>query len=191
MGGRRVHSARSHGRGDLDRDLVVAHTAVAKALGNAALSPVLVFYAPFPFLAFVAAVMPAALIAARRATLAAVLNAASGALTLVCVVTAALIAPDAQHMAVGLVVGQFVATLISTFAVYRAVGISIHRERVVSGSLALLRYGFPLALTGLAGMFAFQFDRLVVSREFLPCALRRIRDRRGGAAAFGHCPAGC
>lgn len=148
--------------------LAVAHTAVADALGNAALSPVLVFYAPFPFLAFVAAVMPAALIAARRATLAAVLNAASGALTLVCVVTAALIAPDAQHMAVGLVVGQLLATLISTVAVYRSVGISLHRERVVSGSLALLRYGFPLALTGLAGMFAFQFDRLVVSREFTP-----------------------
>ena len=137
-------------------------------MGNAALSPVLVFYAPFPFLAFVAAVMPAALIAARRATLAAVLNAASGALTLVCVVTAALIAPDAQHMAAGLVVAQFVATLISSFAVYRSVGISLRRERVVSGALALLRYGFPLALTGLAGMFAFQFDRLVVSRNFTP-----------------------
>ena len=51
---------------------------------------------------------------------------------------------------------------------YRSVGISLHRDRVVSGSLALLRYGFPLALTGLAGMFAFQFDRLVVSRNFTP-----------------------
>ena len=135
--------------------------------------------------------MPAALIAARRATVAAVLNALSGVLTLSCVVTAVLIRPDARHMAAGLVVAQFVATLISSFAVSRAVGISIRRERVVSGALALLRYGFPLALTGLAGMFAFQFDRLVVSRNFSACALRRIRGGGGGAAAFGHCPAGC
>jgi O-antigen/teichoic acid export membrane protein len=148
--------------------LLVGHTLVAEALGNAALSQVLVVYAPFPFLAFVAAVMPAALVAARRASLAATLNALSGLLTLVSVVTAALIGRDATHMAAGLVVGQLSAGLISTVAVSRTIGISIRRDRVVSGSLALLRYGFPLALTGLAGMFAFQFDRLVVSRDFTP-----------------------
>ena len=146
--------------------LLAGHTLVAEVLGNAALSPVLVVYAPFPFLAFVAAVMPAALVAVRRAGLAATLNALSGILTLVSVATAALIGGDATDMAVGLVVGQLCAALISTVAVSRTVGISIRRDRVVSGSLALLRYGFPLALTGLAGMFAFQFDRLVVSRNF-------------------------
>ena len=78
------------------------------------------------------------------------------------------IEPDATHMAGGLVVAQLCATLACTYVVHRIVGISFHHADVTRGVRALLHYGLPLALTGLAGKFAFQFDRLVVSRDFTP-----------------------
>jgi O-antigen/teichoic acid export membrane protein len=146
--------------------VVVAHAWIADALGNPALSPVLIVYAPFLFLSFVTAVMPAALVAARRAALAAKLNGFTGVFSLVTVLAAVALKPNALHMAVGLVVSQAAVAVVATYAVYRTIGISVARENPARGSRALLRYGVPLALTGLAGMFAFQFDRLVVSRDF-------------------------
>jgi len=78
------------------------------------------------------------------------------------------IRPDARHMAAGLVLGQACTALVATYAVHRTIGISVQRTKAKRGALALLRYGVPLALTGLAGKFAFQFDRLAVSRKFTP-----------------------
>jgi O-antigen/teichoic acid export membrane protein len=52
--------------------------------------------------------------------------------------------------------------------VARMVGLSLARDSLRQGTSAILAYGVPLALTGLAGTLAFQFDRLVVSREFSP-----------------------
>jgi O-antigen/teichoic acid export membrane protein len=146
--------------------VVVMHAWIADALGNPALSPVLIVYAPYLFLSFVTAVMPPALIAARRAALAAKLNGFTGAFALVTVLAAVTLKPEALYMAVGLVASQACVALVATYAVQRTIGISLASEDLARGSLALLRYGFPLALTGLAGMFAFQFDRLVVSRDF-------------------------
>jgi O-antigen/teichoic acid export membrane protein len=148
--------------------VVAGRASIAEALGNPELSHALLPYAPYPFLAFVTAVMPTALVAVRRAGLAASLNGLGGAFVFVGVLAATAIEPDAPHMAAGLVVAQLCAALVSIYAVHRAVGISLGRGGVADGVRALLRYGLPLAVTGLAGMLAFQFDRLVVSREFSP-----------------------
>ena len=148
--------------------VVVGRASIAEALGNPALTDVLLPYAPYPFLVLITAVMPTALVAVGRAGLAAGLNALGGAIVVVGVLAAVAIEPDATHMAVGLVVAQLCVALASTYAVYRTVGISLRGGGVTRRLRALLHYGLPLAMTGLAGMFAFQFDRLVVSREFSP-----------------------
>ena len=148
--------------------IAVGRVPLAEALGNPELSGALLAYAPYPFFMFVTSVMPMALVAVRRAGLAAALNALGGAFVALGVLTAALIEADASHMATGLVVGQVWTAVAATYAVQRTVGISVRREKVKQGALVLLGYGLPLALTGLAGRFAFQFDRLVVSRNFTP-----------------------
>lgn len=141
---------------------------LASALGNPDLSGALLRYSAYPFLAFVSAVMPTALVAVGRAGRAAALNALAGVFVIVAVLAAVAIEPDAEHMALGLVAAQACTALVATIAVHRCVGITVRRDQLVGGMAALLRYGLPLALTGIAGRLAFQFDRLVVSREFSP-----------------------
>lgn len=146
--------------------VVVGRSAIASALGNASLEDALLPYSPYPFLAFISAVMPTALVAAGQASRAALINALGGVLVLVGVLTAAAIEPDAAHMAAGLVLAQLVVAVVSTISVRRTLGISIRHGEIDAGTRALLRYGVPLALTGVVGQLAFQFDRLVVSHEF-------------------------
>lgn len=141
---------------------------IAAALNDPALAHALLFYAPYPFFAFLNAAMPSSLIASGRARLAAVLNAANGVLTVAAVVGAALIAPTAASMAVGLSVSAAILAVISTTCVVRALSL---RGGGVPRTVAwrpLLTYGLPLALTQLAGMIGFQFDRLVISHRYAP-----------------------
>ena len=142
----------------------IGRASIAEALGNPALTDVLLPYAPYPFLVLITAVMPTALVAVGRAGLAARLNAFGGVTVVVGVLTAVAIEPD---MAVGLVVAQLCVALVSTYAVYRTVGISLRGGGITEGLRALLATT-PAGDDGVAGMFAFQFDRLVVSREFSP-----------------------
>ena len=144
----------------------VARQPLADALGNPALAGPLLVYAPLPFFAFVASVATTGLVAVRRAGVAAALSAFTGALTLVTVLVGVAIAPDTSHMAAGLVVAAACSAVVSTYAVQRLVGVTFHRADAVRGMRALLVYGVPLALTGLVGRLAWQFDRLVVSRDF-------------------------
>lgn len=141
---------------------------LARGLGNPALADALVPYAPFAFFAFVTSVMPTALVSVRRAGLVAALNALGGALMLAAVVGAAVVWPRTGPMAAALTAASAATAVISIYAVRRTVGISLRGDGVRRGLRALLAYGLPLALTGLAGKFAFQFDRLVVSRDFSP-----------------------
>ncbi len=141
---------------------------IAEAMNNPALSRALLFYVPYPFFAFLTAAMPSALIATGRAKLASVLNAMNGILTVVGVVAAAWISPTTRSMAAGLSLSAAVVAVISTACVVRALSI---RGTVAWRSVAwrpLLTYGLPLALTQLAGMLGFQFDRLVVSSRYSP-----------------------
>jgi O-antigen/teichoic acid export membrane protein len=144
----------------------LARVPLADALGNPALADPLLVYAPLPFFAFMASVATTGLVAVRRAGVAAALSAFSGALTLVAVLVAVAIEPDTAHMAAGLVVAAACSAVVSTYAVQRIVGIAFRRADVARGMRALLVYGVPLALTGLVGRLAWQFDRLVVSHEF-------------------------
>jgi O-antigen/teichoic acid export membrane protein len=146
--------------------IAVGRVPLADALGNPALATPLLIYAPQPFFAFVSAAMSTALVAAGRAGVAATIGALSGAFALVAVVGATLIEPDTAHMAAGLVVASVCTAALSTTLVHRKVGITVRHPTLRPGVRALLTYGVPLALTGLAGRLAWQFDRLVVSRRF-------------------------
>jgi O-antigen/teichoic acid export membrane protein len=148
--------------------IVVFRSPIASALGNPSLSSALVAYSPYPFFAFVVAVMPTALVASGRATRAALINALGGGLVLLAVLGAAAVTPKAAHMAAGLVIAQAILAVAATLTVQRTVGISLRRGDFRRGGGTLLRYGIPLALTGVVGQLAFQFDRLVVSHEFSP-----------------------
>jgi O-antigen/teichoic acid export membrane protein len=146
--------------------IAVGRVPLAAALGNPALETPLLIYAPQPFFAFVSAAMSTALVASGRAGLAAIIGALSGAAALVAVLGAALIEPDTAHMAVGLVIASASTAIVSTAVAQRSVGITLVQPRLRAGIVMLLGYGVPLALTGLAGRLAWQFDRLVVSRRF-------------------------
>jgi O-antigen/teichoic acid export membrane protein len=141
---------------------------ISAALNNQALSRALLFYVPYPFFAFLTAAMPSALVASGRARLASALNAVNGLVTVGAVVGAAAISPTTSSMAAGLSISAGAVALLSTASVVRALRI---RGPVVFRSVAwrpLLAYGLPLALTQLAAMLGFQFDRLVVSNRFSP-----------------------
>jgi O-antigen/teichoic acid export membrane protein len=148
--------------------VVVARQPIAEALGNPALADPLVVYAPYLFFAFVGAVMPSAMVAVGRAGRAAALNALGGAIVLVAVAGAAVVEPSTTSLAGALSIAAALTATVSTVAVARMVGLSLARDSLRQGTSAILAYGVPLALTGLAGTLAFQFDRLVVSREFSP-----------------------
>jgi O-antigen/teichoic acid export membrane protein len=144
----------------------VARVPIAGALGNAHLAPVLLVYSPFPGLAFVASVLSPALVALGRAALATAVGVTGSIVTVICVLTAVAVQPEAKYIAVGLDIGQACFTVLSVLTVSHVIGIEFPRHALRSRGLDLLKFGVPLALTGLAGMLAFQFDRLVVSRDF-------------------------
>jgi O-antigen/teichoic acid export membrane protein len=146
--------------------IAAGHVPLAAALGNPALATPLLIYAPQPFFAFVSAAMSTALVAAGRAGIAAGLGALSGAAALFAVLGAALIEPNTAHMAAGLVVASASTAIVATAVAHRTIGITLVHPRLRAGVVSLLGYGVPLALTGLAGRLAWQFDRLVVSRRF-------------------------
>ena len=146
--------------------IAVWRAPLATALGNSDLESALLVYAPQPFFAFLGGVMSTALVAVGRAGLAAATGAGSGLLALIGVVAATLVQADVEHMAAGLVVASACNALIATVVVQRTVGMTIGRRGLVRGIRMLLAYGLPLALTGLAGRLAWQFDRVVVSRQF-------------------------
>jgi O-antigen/teichoic acid export membrane protein len=144
----------------------LARVPIAAALGNAHLAPVLLVYAPYPGLAFVASVMSPALVALGRAARATLVGVAASILSVICVLAAVSIQPDAKYIAGALVIGQACFTALSVLTVSRVIGIEFSWRGIRGRCLDLLKFGVPLALTGLAGMLAFQFDRLVVSRDF-------------------------
>lgn len=144
----------------------LARVPIANALGNGQLSPVLLIYSPYPGLAFVASVLPPALVALGRAGRATIVGVSGSMLSVVCVLTSVAVAPNAMHIAAGLVIGQVCFTVVSVLTVAHVVGVRVTWRGIAGRCQALLKFGVPLALTGLAGMLAFQFDRLVVSRNF-------------------------
>ena len=144
----------------------LARVPIAAALGNAHLAPVLLVFAPYPGLAFVASVLSPTLVALGRAALATMVGVTGSILSVTCVLAAVSVQPDATYIAGALVIGQACFTVLSVLTVSRVIGIEFSWRGIRGRSLALLKFGVPLALTGLAGMLAFQFDRLVVSRNF-------------------------
>jgi O-antigen/teichoic acid export membrane protein len=146
--------------------IAVGRDPLSTALGNPALADALLVYSPQPFFAFIGGAMGTALVAIGRAGLAASIGALSGVFALVGVVGAASIEPDAAHMAAGLVAATMLYAAMATVVVYRTAGIAVRRADLTSGIRKLLAYGVPLAVTGLAGRLAWQFDRIVVSRDF-------------------------
>ena len=144
----------------------LARGPIAHALGNPHLASVLLVYSPYPTFAFVASVLPPALVALGRAPLATVVGVSGSTIAVICVLAAVAVAPDAEHIAAGLVVGAACFTVMSVLTVWRVIGVTVLWGAIGERCLALLKFGVPLALTGLAGMLAFQFDRLVVSRNF-------------------------
>jgi O-antigen/teichoic acid export membrane protein len=141
---------------------------IAAGTNNRALADALLFYAPYPFFAFLTAGMPSALIASGRARLAAIFNAFNGLLTVGVVVAAAVISPTTRSMALGLTVSAAIVAVVSTAGVLRVLRVPFALVRQSIAWRPLLAYGLPLSLTQLAGRLGFQIDRLVVSARFTP-----------------------
>jgi O-antigen/teichoic acid export membrane protein len=141
---------------------------LAAVLNNPALAHALLFYVPYPFFAFLTAAMPSALIAGGRAGLASLLNALNGVLTVVVVVAAAEVAATPESLAAGLSLSAGAVAIVSTTCVVRAMRAGTTLARGPIAWRPLLGYGLPMALTQLAAMLGFQFDRLVVGSRFAP-----------------------
>jgi O-antigen/teichoic acid export membrane protein len=141
---------------------------IAELFNNPRLADALVLYAPYLLFAFIAAATPPALVAAGAPARAAMLNAALGGFMLVALVTAALLEPSARALAVGLSASGAALAVVSLHAVSRVVGIARADPHMRDGLRALLAYGLPLTLAGLAATIGFQFDRIVVGASFSP-----------------------
>jgi O-antigen/teichoic acid export membrane protein len=149
--------------------VIVLRGPAAELMSNPRLAPALLLYSPYLLTVFIASATPYALIAARRPVAAAVVNAVGGATTLVAVVAAALIRPDAQALAVGLSCGGSVWAIVSVGVVARTLGVRGGERRTGDASWrALLRFGGPLALAGVAAQIGYQIDRVVVASNFRP-----------------------
>jgi O-antigen/teichoic acid export membrane protein len=61
-----------------------------------------------------------------------------------------------------------ITAAVSIVVVARRVGFQADWGQLLGGVRKFLAYGIPLALTGLAGILGFQFDRVVVSARFTP-----------------------
>ena len=149
--------------------VVAAREPLAALFSNDELASALAWYAPFIFFAFVAAVAPPALVASGQARSAALLNGLVGAVTMICVVVAALVSPTGVGLAVALSASGAVLAVASVAIVRRATGMRLTAPRL--GNVAarrMLAYGLPLAATALAGTLGYQFDRIVVSATFSP-----------------------
>ncbi len=141
---------------------------LATAFTNPGLKGALTLYAPFLFCAFVFAVGPPALVAGGRPRPAAILNATLGVCIFVASVIAAVISPTGSSIALGLTIAGAVAAGASFAVVSRVMSLRLHDPVRFASMHALLGYGLPLALTGLAGTVGFQLDRVVVGSTFSP-----------------------
>jgi O-antigen/teichoic acid export membrane protein len=141
---------------------------IGDLFNNPRLPAALPLFAPYLIFAFIAAATPPALVAAGTPGLAALLNAALGGFMLVALVTAALIDPSGQSLALGLSASGAALAAASIAAVCRAVGRPRLDPGLRSGLRSLLAYGLPLTVAGLAGTLGFQFDRVVVGASFRP-----------------------
>jgi O-antigen/teichoic acid export membrane protein len=141
---------------------------LATLFSNPDLAPALVLYAPYLLFSFIAAATPPALIASGRARGAALLNACMGTFLLVSLVTAAVVRPTGQALALALSVAAALLAIASIATVQRTVGICWSDPDRSGGLRQLFGYGLPLALTGLTGMVGFQIDRVVVGANFSP-----------------------
>ena len=160
--------------------VVAVRQPLASLFNNPDLATALVWYAPYMFFAFVAAVAPPALIASGHAGSAAILNAVIGALTMTCVVVATIVSPTGNGLAAALSVSGALLAVASVSMVRHATGMRLARVHRGDGNTRrMLSYGLPLAATGLAATLGYQFDRIVVgvsfsSQEFAVYALGAV-----------------
>ncbi len=149
--------------------VIAVRQPLASLFNNPDLATALVWYAPYMFFAFVAAVAPPALIASGHAGRAALLNGLVGALTITCVVVATIVSPTGDGLAAALSVSGALFAVASVSMVRRATGMRLARVHRRDGNTRrMLSYGLPLAATGLAGTLGYQFDRIVVGASFSP-----------------------
>jgi O-antigen/teichoic acid export membrane protein len=144
----------------------LARGAIAEGLNNPGLSPAIALYSPYLFFAFVVAVMPNALIPAGHARGAAALNGIAGVLHAAALVVAGLIRPDAEALGLAASCSMGLLALASITVVVRRLSLRWPRRLRLARWRALLGYGVPLALTGLAAKLGYQFDRVVVTTHF-------------------------
>jgi O-antigen/teichoic acid export membrane protein len=149
--------------------LVVLREPLAELLHEPGkLSTAIACLAPYVVFSFIAATGPNALVPTGRARLSAALSVVAAVVYLVCLVTTALVEPDVRALALAMGLTAAVSALLAVVAVGRAVGYLVRMRGLPRRVRRFLAYGLPLALTGLAGLLGFQFDRIVIIGNFSP-----------------------
>ena len=149
--------------------LVVLRNPLAELLGeDGHFATALALLAPYAVGSFIAAVLPNALIPLGRARLSAALSALSAAVYLVCVIAAAVLEEDVRALAIAMGITGAFSAIVAVVTIARVVRYRRRWRGLPHRSRRFLAYGVPLALTGIAGLLGFQFDRLVVSAQFSP-----------------------
>jgi O-antigen/teichoic acid export membrane protein len=132
------------------------------------LATAIALLAPYAVTTFLAATLPNALIPTGRARLSALLSAASAVVYLAVVITTAVVEPDVRALALAMGVSGTFSAVVALVAIGRVVGYRVRWHGLPGRIRRFLGYGLPLALTALAGLLGFQFDRLVVAAQFSP-----------------------
>jgi O-antigen/teichoic acid export membrane protein len=149
--------------------LILLRKPLASVLSEQAeLAAAIALLAPYAFFAFLTATTPNALIPTGRARLSALLSAGWAAIYVLCVISAALIAPDVRVLAIAMGISAAISAVMGTIVVGRTIGYRVRWQGLPERVRQFVGYGLPLALTGLAGTLGYQFDRFVVAANFPP-----------------------
>lgn len=148
--------------------LILARQPLAALMHNRDLAPALALLAPYALLTFLASLVPNALIPVGRARLSALLSLASSFVYVSAIVVGGIVARDVGGLALAMAASSLFSAVVGVVAISRTVGIQRDWPGLPARVREFLAYGLPLALTGLAGVLGFQFDRLVVTAHFSP-----------------------
>jgi O-antigen/teichoic acid export membrane protein len=123
---------------------------------------------PYVVFAFAGAAVPNALVATGRARASALISAFAALVHVALLIGAAAVFEDVRALALAMGVSALVGAAVGLVVAARLIGFRPRLRGLPARSLQLGAYGLPLALTGLAGMLGFQFDRVVISQRFSP-----------------------
>ncbi len=145
--------------------LLFGSTAIAGAISNLSLVPLLMLLLPYAILNQVTLLVPRSLVASDRASLVLPYNLVNGIGRSACIITTFAMKLPIEHVIVAVVAWEVVIAGFGIFLLSRAIGITFHGIGWESVGRQLA-YTCPLLAAVMVGQLAYQFDKAVIAVTF-------------------------